>query len=48
MFILRRIQRDAINFAYVFMQITRYSCKILMNLELSLQFFEKSSNIKFK
>jgi hypothetical protein len=31
----------------VFMQITRYSCHILMKLEFSRQIFENYSNIKF-
>jgi len=29
------------------MQSTLYSCPILMNLDISRQFFEKYSNIKF-
>jgi hypothetical protein len=46
--IIRRIQRDIIiNVQSVFMQITRYSCHILMKLEFSRQIFENYTNIKF-
>ena len=31
----------------VFVQSTRYSCRILMKIEFSRQIFEKFSNIKF-
>ena len=31
----------------VYMQSTRYSCRILVKLEFSVQIFEKSSSTKF-
>jgi hypothetical protein len=33
--------------AYVYLQITRYSCQILIKVEISRQVFEKCSNIEF-
>jgi hypothetical protein len=46
-FILRRTKRYYHKCTQVFMPSTRCSFQILMNLEVSPQIFEKSSNIKF-
>jgi hypothetical protein len=47
-FILRRTERDMIKM-YIGLHVKYrcYSCRIVMKLEFSLQFFEKYSNIKF-
>jgi hypothetical protein len=45
--ILRRTERGVIKNVYCLHVKYRYSCQILMNLEVYRQIFEKFSNIKF-
>jgi len=42
-----RTERDTIKLILVFLYNTRYSCQILLRLEISRHIFEKYSNIKF-
>jgi hypothetical protein len=46
-FILKRTEIDDKKYVLVRMQIFRYSCPFLMNLEVYRQIFEKYANMKF-